>query len=310
MVIRGRVSTTASSQGDLQIWQSICSQLKSLENARNSSISAYKRLERTRAESPSKNLEGIYNVVENCILDEQRAIGGAMEQLNILIALRQAPNDLANDVRRRKRKADDTMDVSVERANDAKIQVTPENRRLRRSSSTQMRRDSDGEVRPTVQPAAVALQRGRKVAFRQPQRSDGRIVEEGDVWIMATVVSSVNNDPRRYIVQDAEDEGTSGPTYNTTLKSIAPLPNSLETLPMDNYQPGSRVLALYPDTSCFYNATIQGGGPALSASIPRARQQKREKDLLHAPYQVMFDDDGADIKLVPAYLVVEPPTDD
>ena len=106
-------------------------------------------------------------------------------------------------------------------------------------------------------------------------------------------------------------------TYNTTLNSIAPLPNSLETLPMDTYRPCSRVLALYPDTSCFYNATIQGGGPAHSTSIPRARvrelliqQQKREKDLLHALYQVMFDDDGADIKLVPAFLVVEPPTDD
>ena len=134
-----------------------------------------------------------------------------MEQLNILIALRHAPSDLANDVRRRKRKADDTMDDLVERANDAKSQVTSENRRLRRSSSMQMRRNSDGEARPPVQAAAVALQRGRKVAFRQPQRSDGKIVEEGDVWIMATVVSSVNNDPRRYIVQDAEDEGTSGP---------------------------------------------------------------------------------------------------
>lgn len=35
--------------------------------------------------------------------------------------------------------------------------------------------------------------------------------------------------------------------------------------------------------------------------------QKRETELLHTPYQLMFDDDGADIKHVPAYLVVEHP---
>lgn len=36
---------------------------------------------------------------------------------------------------------------------------------------------------------------------------------------------------------------------------------SPETLPAETYQPGHRVLALYPDTSCFYGATVKGGGP-------------------------------------------------
>lgn len=34
---------------------------------------------------------------------------------------------------------------------------------------------------------------------------------------------------------------------------------------------------------------------------------KRESELLTAPYHLMFYDDGADVKQVPAYLVVEHP---
>ena len=45
---------------------------------------------------------------------------------------------------------------------------------------------------------------------------------------------------------------------------MAPLPNSIDTLPATDYPVGARVLALYPDTSCFYWATVQGGGPKLT----------------------------------------------
>ena len=34
---------------------------------------------------------------------------------------------------------------------------------------------------------------------------------------------------------------------------------------------------------------------------------KRESELLMTPYRLMFYDDGADVKHVPAYLVVEHP---
>lgn len=34
---------------------------------------------------------------------------------------------------------------------------------------------------------------------------------------------------------------------------------------------------------------------------------KRESELLTTPYRLMFYDDGADVKQVPAYLVVEHP---
>ena len=45
----------------------------------------------------------------------------------------------------------------------------------------------------------------------------------------------------------------------------------------------------------------------LARQLLTAQLLKREGELLHAPYSLMFDDDGGDIKQVPAYLVVEHP---
>ncbi|WFD38864.1 uncharacterized protein MJAP1_001828 [Malassezia japonica] len=310
MASRGRATAGASSSEELQLWQTVRTQLKSLENARSASLAGYERLVRAQSESPTKSVEGIYNVVENCILDEQRAINNALEQIDVLTALRQASMDTSLDSRRRKRKADDIGDESLDApALDTKSKMVAESRRTRIASNSLLKRSNSLSATDTEDRllAQLPLQRGRKVAFCQPQRGEVLAGDDGEVWIMATVIGSINNDPHRYIVQDAEDEGTAGPTYNTTIKSIAPLPNSVDSLPPDDYRAGTRVLALYPDTSCFYNATIQGGGPAISKSTPRSKIQKRETELLHTPYQLMFDDDGADIKHVPAYLVVEHP---
>jgi hypothetical protein len=141
----------------------------------------------------------------------------------------------------------------------------------------------------------LPLQKGRKVAFRQPSKnkvgpgaanvspmtsrsaasanaaSGGQgsaaapLDEEGEVWIMATIIECINNDRNRYVVQDAED--TAMPTYNTTLKAIVPLPESLSTLPQEDYKVGAQVMGLYPDTSCFYQAIVRGGGPGMNGKI-------------------------------------------
>ncbi|KAI3628884.1 hypothetical protein CBS14141_000587 [Malassezia furfur] len=263
MASRNRASLTGSSE-ELHVWQTVRSQLKSLENARNASLSGYERLVRAQSESPTKNLEGIYNVVENCILDEQR---GALEQIDVLIALRQASMDGSADVRRRKRKADESVDDFADGVADTKGKLTADARRTRTASSSFTKRGSEADTRLAQISAQLPLQRGRKVAFCQPQKNDGFAGDDGEVWIMATVISCINNDTHRYIVQDAEDEGNNGP--------------------------------------CFYNATIQGGGPNISSATSRSK--KREAELLQTPYQLMFDDDGSDIKQVPAYLVVEHP---
>jgi len=131
--------------------------------------------------------------------------------------------------------------------------------------------------------------------------------EDGETWIMATVEECINNDRNRYVVRDLEDEGqTVAATWNTTLKAIVPLPESVPTLPPHDYAPGSQVMALYPDTTCFYKATIVSGGPGVHKLTP-AKASKKENELLNAPYKLIFEDDGDDIKTVAAFLVVERP---
>lgn len=166
----------------------------------------------------------------------------------------------------------------------------------------------------------LPLAKGRRVAFRQPNKAKGGgsahagannpqppIItgdEEGETWIMAVITECINNDRNRYVVQDAEDPST--PTFNTTLKAIVPLPENVNTLPDKDYPPGSQVMALYPDTSCFYRAVVKGGGPRMD-NLTKKQKDKRQHELLNAKYMLEFDDDGGDIKDVPAFLVVERP---
>ncbi|KDN52930.1 hypothetical protein K437DRAFT_253563 [Tilletiaria anomala UBC 951] len=180
--------------------------------------------------------------------------------------------------------------------------------------------------------AQLPLQKGRKVAFRQPtvkkvtgdkasappaaasdtaapsQNLPGAPPEEeGETWILATIIECINNDRNRYVVQDAEEDSRGvSPTWNTTLKAIVPLPETALTLPARDYSVGHKVLALYPDTSCFYQATVKGGGPGVHKVSPK-NLLKKESELLNARYQLTFEDDNDDIKSIPAYLVVERP---
>lgn len=133
----------------------------------------------------------------------------------------------------------------------------------------------------------LPLAKGRRVAFRQPSKnksgtvtpsanqtsfggsgssSGGQTItgdEDGETWIMAVITECINNDRNRYVVQDVEDPST--PTFNTTLKAIVPLPEPPGTLPEKDYPPGAQVMALYPDTSCFYRAIVKGGGPRMDS---------------------------------------------
>lgn len=66
-------------------------------------------------------------------------------------------------------------------------------------------------------------------------------------------------------------------SWNTTLKSIIPLPipDQPETFPSTPLSPGTDVLGLYPDTTTFYLGKIKSG--------------PSEKGRM---YRVCFDDDG------------------
>jgi len=149
--------------------------------------------------------------------------------------------------------------------------------------------------------AKQSLQVGRKVVFRPPKSADA---EEG-TWIVAIIVKVLSSDKQsKYEVQDVEpqDDGQPGAIYTANLKSIVPLPEA--GVPVGNpahinfhpiFAVGSVVLALYPDTSCFYRADV--------ISNPRAEKDPSNK---HTPaYQVKFEDDDDMLHTVSAYWVVE-----
>lgn len=55
--------------------------------------------------------------------------------------------------------------------------------------------------------AQLPLQKGRKVAFRQPlAKGESHSPEDGETWIMATVLECINNDRNRYVVKDADPD--------------------------------------------------------------------------------------------------------
>ncbi|KAK8858841.1 hypothetical protein IAR55_003071 [Kwoniella newhampshirensis] len=185
-------------------------------------------------------------------------------------------------------------------------------------SSTPMSREATGKHRRELYSDQLPLQPGRKVAFKLPANKskaegggDGLTTggsggvggaSGGDDWILATVKRCLG-DRMRYEVQDVDD----GNAYNTTLRSIIPLPDptspthlsshpsNLEDFPRD-----SQVLALYPDTTSFYRATvisapIPGTGNGLGVKGGNGRAEPGAKK---GVYRLVFVDDDENVSEV------------
>ncbi|CAD6961111.1 unnamed protein product [Tilletia caries] len=56
-------------------------------------------------------------------------------------------------------------------------------------------------------------------------------------------------------------------TWNRALEAIVPLPETVRTQPSHDYTYGSRMMALNPDTTCLYRATIVSGGRVLQCLV-------------------------------------------
>ena len=83
-------------------------------------------------------------------------------------------------------------------------------------------------------------------------------------WILAEVVS-YNNQSAKYEVDDIDEEQKD--RHMLSRRRVIPLPTmraSPETNPEALYQPGATVMAIYPQTTCFYKGVIKDipGGAA------------------------------------------------
>lgn len=121
--------------------------------------------------------------------------------------------------------------------------------------------------------------------------------ETVEVWILATVIH-YNPDRNKYQVEDVEADEADGENHKYILSAryVLQLPKD-KNLSYDNeLSIGQEVLALYPNTSCFYKAVVLS---------PPSKNKIR---LHHAQdYAVHFDDDDEDRRYVSRQMVIEMP---
>ncbi|KAG6816806.1 hypothetical protein H0H87_002775 [Tephrocybe sp. NHM501043] len=210
--------------------------------------------------------------IQNAADEEAKALEDAIERVGVLIALRKAPLDTIVQEKRLKR-------PRAPSPSGTPVLMSPATIPNRTSVSiTLPARNSVGPTPPipfSRDPKArrealhkqLPLQPGRKVAFHPPpgKPSNGASADNDEnTWILALVTKCINADKNRYEVQDAEpQEDGSGILYNTTLRAIIPLPDPTASqgspAHISSYQTfsaGATVMALYPDTSCFYRAEV------------------------------------------------------
>lgn len=75
------------------------------------------------------------------------------------------------------------------------------------------------------------------------------------------------------ITVDQSVSAESNRKWNTTLKSIIPLPEKGDerSYPDYDFPPGSLVLACYPETTSFYRATVESGPHTLTFGTGKVR---------------------------------------
>lgn len=272
--------------------------------------------------------------------EEKKTLSDALEKLDMLMVLRRGerstpdpratpslvlptsalPSPGSGGGIKRKRKgsfslspAPQTLDLSAVHSSSL---LTPNSTSIR--AGTPMSREATGKHRRELYADQLPLQPGRKVAFKLPAvkaKGDGDTSgtggSGGDDWILATVKRCILQDKMRYEVQDVDD----GNTYNTTLRSIIPLPDpdsathlsshpsNLEDFPRD-----SIVLALYPDTTSFYRATVvaapmPGTGHGLGIRGQGANS-KADPGAKRGMYRLLFVDDDGNVQDVQKDYVV------
>ncbi|TRM60668.1 SGF29 tudor-like domain-containing protein [Schizophyllum amplum] len=269
-------------------------------------VDGYEGLKRT-----AKKLMSALNEIRQTSDREVKAIDDTIERLGVIMALRKHSEALPppRDGRIRAR-----GDSPVVTANGGAASAPATSRGVSitlpaRSPAPMIPFSRDPKLRREALAKQLPLQEGRRVAFHPPQnKAGGSATDEDNAWIMAIVVKSINADKNRYIVRDAEPS-EAGPAvqYNTTLRGIIPLPDAdappasashLNAYP--EFTQGSAVLALYPDTSCFYRAEV--------VASPKDLAREKVRSRIGVPsYKLKFDDDENQEHIVPAHVVVEWP---
>ncbi|EIW68088.1 hypothetical protein TREMEDRAFT_33136 [Tremella mesenterica DSM 1558] len=240
--------------------------------------------------------------------EEQATLSSALDKLSVLISMRKEVSSTVgsttntvgigsgNSNLKRKRRLSTHSPIPPISTESALTSLASPNVR----GNTPLSREATGKQRKEMYADQLPLQSGRRVAFRLPaakqREEDG---EEG--WILAFVRKCIQMDKMRYEVHDADDVTA---TYNTTLRSLIPLPDPTAPLnhpsnpsQTDIFPIGTQVLALYPDTTAFYRATV------ISPAAPGKRGKHGGGENTEW-YKLMFVDDGERVHEVDRCSVV------
>lgn len=240
-----------------------------------------------------------------------KAIDEALERLEVLLALRRASEATPQEKRlKRPRHSPPPSSTPPTPASvgNARNATTPSQRGSAgpQPPTPSLRETKSRTLRDTLL-RQLPLREGRMVAFHPPSLGKGAdgTSPEDTTWIMARIVKSFHQDKHRYEVEDIEPQEDGKPLrYPALLRST---PISIIPLPDKDAPPGSpahlsayqefptraTVMALYPDTSCFYRAEV--------IASPKDRASGTTF------YKLKFEDDDDQEHMVSAAEVVEWP---
>ncbi|KAG6876518.1 hypothetical protein C0992_012602 [Termitomyces sp. T32_za158] len=312
---------------ELDCWSQAAASLSTLtaQFSRHSTLETIERVNRLISawpvddNIPAEGLDGVKAThkklapalrdIQNTADEELKSLDDAIERVGVLIALRKAPLDTSLPDKRPKRRVTSPSATPVPGATSRNsVSITLPARTSVGPGTSGFSRDP--KSRREALHKQLPLQEGRRVAFHPPpgKTANGTTDNDENTWILALVTKCINADKNRYEVQDAEpqEDGT-GVLYNTTLRMIIPLPDpgaspghpahisSYQTFPA-----GATVLALYPDTSCFYRAEV--------IAAPKDMHPKGNPPAKYMPtYKLKFEDDDNQEHTVAAQWVVEWP---
>ncbi|KIK99638.1 hypothetical protein PAXRUDRAFT_131712 [Paxillus rubicundulus Ve08.2h10] len=332
---RRRGSTRPASSEEIDYWSHASKSLGTLSStyANTNSFDTIGRVNRLIAAWPTddslpaesyetlrtnyKRLSSALKEVRRNADEEFKALEDAIERVTVLIALRKASEAVPQEkrIKRPRPPSPSPTSTAVTPPVQGGQRATAQTASLRGSTgpSYAIPFSREPKARREALARQLPLQEGRKVAFHPPpgKTADGSVADaDENTWILAVVTKCINQDKNRYEVQDVEpqEDGQPGQCYNTTLRAIIPLPdpnappNSAAHLnAYQEFSAGSTVMALYPDTSCFYRAEV--------ISSPKDLQPPgRGVSSKHiSMYKLKFEDDDDQEHSVLAQWVVEWP---
>ncbi|KAI8053948.1 SGF29 tudor-like domain-containing protein [Syncephalis plumigaleata] len=280
--IRATRAGTGEDRDELVLWRRITADLQVLDNTCTKTNSLLKQLNQLYAteEHERRAVQKGERLCEEAIettLEEKTMATRLKERLAVLIALKEAT---------------DNEGIPSSPGSTVTAASTPESSRRRKRHLEQ---DAfDGNTRkPRSSPTKnmIPIPAGQRVAAKVSSGDD-----DVDEWILA-VVKRYYTEKQVYEVEDAEEDDSGN---IATYCPDTSLPLAVVVVVVGNagqrtneFPIGHVVLALYPNTTCFYKASV---------TLPPSTRSS-----MQGQYVVQFEDDNEQAQAVPANMVLDYP---